>query len=676
MAISGNLEIKIGLPNESKGSDSLYTAFNKINTNFNTLFGNASKVVAGNGITVTNNLANTVIETNLIAGNNIVLTAANGAITIESIGGGGGNGGGNITGVLAGNGLTGGGYSGNVTLSLSNSNVAAGIYSNPIITVDQYGRIISASNNLVSGTVTSIAVSAGTGIQVSGSPITSNGTITVTNTGVLNLLAGSGVTLSSSNGNVTISLSGGGGGSGTVTSVGITSNTGLVISGSPIISSGNIGVNLPSNLSITGNITAGGRFIGNGSGLTGITVAAANVTGLGNVALANFDGNASNVLHGDGTWSADVTNYGNSNVAAYLPTYTGNLTAGNANVTGQLISTVATGTAPLKVTSTTQVANLNAATAGTVTTAAQPNITSVGTLASLTVTANTTTGGIKTDNYYYANGVSISFAGSYSNSNVAAYLPTYAGNITAGNVYANSGIIGAQTLKGEGGNISNVQGANVSGAVSSATTATTAGTVTTAAQPNITSTGTLTGLGVNGTITGVNITANTGVFTGNGSGLTALNASNISSGTLAQARLANSSVTLGSTALTLGATVTTVSGLTSISATTFSGALSGAATTAGTVTTAAQPNITSVGTLSSLSVTGNIGANIVLLDSYVKTEAVTFSLLPSAATAGAGARAFISDGNIAATGNFAAQVQGGGANNVPVYSDGTNWLIG
>jgi hypothetical protein len=40
-------------------------------------------------------------------------------------------------------------------------------------------------------------------------------------------------------------------------------------------------------------------------------------------------------------------------------------------------------------------------------------------------------------------------------------------------------------------------------------------------------------------------------------------------------------------------------------ATTFVGALSGAATTAGTVTTAAQPNITSVGTLASLSVTGN-----------------------------------------------------------------------
>jgi hypothetical protein len=90
-----------------------------------------------------------------------------------------------------------------------------------------------------------------------------------------------------------------------------------------------------------------------------------------------------------------------------------------------------------------------------------------------------------------------------------------------------------------------------------------------------------------------------------------LNASNVSSGTLAQARLANAAVTLGSTALTLGSTVTTVAGLSSVTSTSFVGALTGAAssaTTAGTVTTAAQPNITSVGTLTGLTV-GNATAN-------------------------------------------------------------------
>ena len=39
--------------------------------------------------------------------------------------------------------------------------------------------------------------------------------------------------------------------------------------------------------------------------------------------------------------------------------------------------------------------------------------------------------GIRTDNYYYANGEAISFSGTYGNSNVAAFLPTYAANVGA-----------------------------------------------------------------------------------------------------------------------------------------------------------------------------------------------------------------------------------------------------
>lgn len=53
-----------------------------------------------------------------------------------------------------------------------------------------------------------------------------------------------------------------------------------------------------------------------------------------------------------------------------------------------------------------------------------------------------------------------------------------------------------------------------------------------------------------------------------------------------------------------------------------------------------------------------------------------YSALPSATTTGAGSRAFITDSNLVAAGNFGALVSGSGANNVPVYSDGTNWRIG
>ena len=42
----------------------------------------------------------------------------------------------------------------------------------------------------------------------------------------------------------------------------------------------------------------------------------------------------------------------------------------------------------------------------------------------------------------------------------------------------------------------------------------------------------------------------------------------------------------------------------------------------------------------------------------------------------AGGRAFVTDANLVAAGNFGANISGGGSNTVPVWSDGTNWYIG
>ena len=56
--------------------------------------------------------------------------------------------------------------------------------------------------------------------------------------------------------------------------------------------------------------------------------------------------------------------------------------------------------------------------------------------------------GIKTDKYMYANGDAISFAGTYSNANVAAYLPTFNGNILAANIQTPIITTGANTTAG------------------------------------------------------------------------------------------------------------------------------------------------------------------------------------------------------------------------------------
>ena len=56
----------------------------------------------------------------------------------------------------------------------------------------------------------------------------------------------------------------------------------------------------------------------------------------------------------------------------------------------------------------------------------------------------------------------------------------------------------------------------------------------------------------------------------------------------------------------------------------------------------------------------------------VQTSPTTFAQLPNA-VGNTGARAFITDCNVATFGTAAA---GGGANFVPVYSDGTDWRVG
>jgi hypothetical protein len=127
---------------------------------------------------------------------------------------------------------------------------------------------------------------------------------------------------------------------------------------------------------------------------------------------------------------------------------TANISSGTANIGTGNIGTL-----------NTQVVNTGSqSTAGTLTGVWTAN--GAGTANSIAGTSMWVTGGnlvvggigsplgIRTDGYYYANGLAISFAGSYSNANVQALLPVYNGAILATTITATALTTGANTTAG------------------------------------------------------------------------------------------------------------------------------------------------------------------------------------------------------------------------------------
>ncbi len=229
------------------------------------------------------------------------------------------------------------------------------------------------------------------------------------------------------------------------------------------------------------------------------------------------------------------------------------------------------------------------------------NVSGAGNIASINIDG-------AAGNVLYGNGVFAAAPGgsTYGDSNVVTLLGAFSANpITT------TGLI-----TGDGGGLSNIAGANVTGTIN---TAVLAQEVINSAQPNIGSVGTLTALNVNDTIVSVGLTANTGditvtagVFAGDG-------------GSISNVVGANVTGEVGFSAVANSVAIANVSGAGNIATVNLDGNTANyldgtgswgpvtatTATTAGTVTTAAQPNITSLGTLVDLTVTGNIaGANI------------------------------------------------------------------
>ena len=89
---------------------------------------------------------------------------------------------GTVTSITAGTGLSGGTITTSGTIALANTTVTAGSYTLASITVDAQGRITAASSGSAggTGTVTSVAMTVPTGLSISGSPITTSGTLAIT----------------------------------------------------------------------------------------------------------------------------------------------------------------------------------------------------------------------------------------------------------------------------------------------------------------------------------------------------------------------------------------------------------------------------------------------------------------------------------------------------------------
>jgi hypothetical protein len=239
--------------------------------------------------------------------------------------------------------------------------------------------------------------------------------------------------------------------------------------------------------------------------------------------------------------------------------------------------------------------------AGSLTTAAQPNITSVGTLSSLTASGNIdSTAGI-----FNGDGFGLS-------------------NIPAANITGLS-------LSGIANGTSNVDIATADGNISMAVNGT--GDVVIVSDAGIEVTGTTKS---SGTITAPAFTANTGLFTGDGGGLSNVAGANVT-GEVAFAATANA---------VAGGNV--------------SGQVANALVS-GTVYTAAQPNITSVGTLTSVSVSGtanvagnvNIGASEIstLAAGTVTTTTTSQTAIASFAVSGINGIEFLVKGIDATSGN-------------------------
>jgi hypothetical protein len=410
-------------------------------------------------------------------------------------------------------------------------------------------------------------------------------------------------------------------------------------------------VGILSNLSVSGDLSTG-----NISVVGDLTAATMNVTGsfsattiTGNVVVppggvVAAPGNTTQLLFNDDGNTAAVAGMTFDKVSNLL-TITGNVSGGNIVTSGA----VAAGTGDITtlnsttITASGNVTGANLITAGILSASGNVSGGNLSTSGFLQVTGNASMGNITAVNSITGNVVSI--AGNISGANlVASGILKVDGNANVGNLTTNEVISVSVTSSGNvsGGNLTTgglisatgtVTGGNlVTSGVLTATGNITGGNITTGGVLNVTGNGTF------GNVSGGTFTAT--LFSGNGSSITGLNILNASTvvavtsvaGTGSVATLGFSTrtfapysigqsitiagvtptgynvtatvITCSASTVTFSCTATGSTGFVSGVGTITGGAKASAALQSDTVISSSQPNITSVGTLTGLTLSG------------------------------------------------------------------------
>jgi len=362
-----------------------------------------------------------------------------------------------------------------------------------------------------------------------------------------------------------------------------------------------VGANVTGEVSFaaTANAVAGANVSGEvGFAAVANSVALANVSGAGNIAGTNYDGNASNVLHGDGTWSADATDYSNANVVSLLAAFgsntittTGNVSGGNFLTSGEAnIYSLFVDAGGANIQGSVEI---NGSIANVAYVNASGNIDANNFIAlsnfdglNLNVTGTATAGQFIGDGGNLSNLQYSNIAGTPTLGNISTIdIDGSASNVLYGNgVFAPAS---SPALTGDGYQLSNLTGANVSGEVSFAATA------NAVALANVSGAGNIASIDIDGSAS--NVLYGNGVFAAAPGG-----------GSYGDSNVVTLLGSFGSNTITTTGLITgDGGGLSNIAGANVTGTIN-TAVLAQEVINSSQPNIGSVGTLSELLVSNTI----------------------------------------------------------------------